>query len=178
MHHVELLLDDASDAAVRQEWRALDEAGLPSQARHRSASNRPHVTLTMTHGWPGEDGLAEALAPLAALPLTCPLGAPTVFGAGPYVLVRALVTTEPLLALQRELAHRLEPLASDLLVPGRWVPHVTLARRMPAEQVVQALGLLGAASGIDVVLDAARHWDAGARRDEPLTAPRRPGRPA
>ena len=42
---VELLLDEGLDALVRSDWDALAVAGLPSQGRHRSASNRPHVTL-------------------------------------------------------------------------------------------------------------------------------------
>lgn len=170
MHHVELLLDEASDAAVRDEWRRLDGAGLPSQARHRSASNRPHVTLSMTDAWPGARDLERALSPLEVLPLGAVLGATIVFGRGPYVLARAVVTTESMLALQRELTGILGPLASPLLAPGRWVPHVTLGRRLSSAQVAEALGVLAAGGDRDVVLDRARHWDSAARLDEPLTS--------
>ena len=171
MHHVELLPDPAADAAVRAEWAALDGAGLPSQARHPSPSNRPHVTLTMTDGWPDDERRRVVLEPLSVLPLTSTLGAPVVFGRGPFVLARLVVVTAGLLALQETLAGGLGPLASPLLRAGRWVPHVTLARRMDAAQVAEALGLLGPEPG-EMLFVAARHWDSGARLDEPLTPPR------
>jgi 2'-5' RNA ligase len=168
VHHVELLLDEASDTAVREQWRRLDEAGLPSQARHRSASNRPHVTLTVTEAWPGAGELDSALAPLAALPVHAVLGAPTVFGCGRFVLARAVVATEALLALQGALVERLGPPASDLLLAGRWVPHVTLGRRLSSSQVGEALELLGGHEGPGVVFGSARHWDSVARTDQAL----------
>ncbi|MFS0865779.1 2'-5' RNA ligase family protein [Microbacterium sp. 179-B 1A2 NHS] len=42
---IELLLDEATERAVRAEWAALAAAGLSSLGRHPSPSNRPHVTL-------------------------------------------------------------------------------------------------------------------------------------
>ncbi len=165
MHHVELLLDPVTDAAVRDQWRLLDEAGLPSQAQHRSASNRPHVTLAMTRDWPDAGNRPDVLA---VLPLPVRLGAPVVFGRGPYVLARLVVATGALLALHRDLVDRLPPLASDLLVPDRWTPHVTLGRRLAAAQVAEALGLLTQAPEREASLDRARHWDSDARLDEPL----------
>ena len=44
---VELLLDDRLDQAVREEWARLLDVGLASQARNRSESNRPHITLAV-----------------------------------------------------------------------------------------------------------------------------------
>lgn len=168
MHHVELLMDPVSEVAVREEWRVLDEAGLPSQARHRGASNAPHVTLTMTQAWPGAGDLGCALASLSPLPVAVWLGAPLVFGPGPFVLTRLVVASQPLLEVHRGLVDRMPPLASDLLVPGRWTPHVTLGRRLDQEQVSRAVGLLAAAPGYEVLLDRARHWDSQARVEEPL----------
>lgn len=168
MHHVELLPDPSTDAAVRDQWRLLDEAGLPSQARHRSTSNRPHVTVTMTRAWPDPADLRAAVAPLAALPVPVRLGAPVVFGRGPFILARLVVATEALLALHRDLVAHLPPLGSELLVPDRWTPHVTLARRLDAGQVAQALALLAQAPERDATLERARHWDSAARLDEPL----------
>ena len=46
-HSVELLFDQSTDAAIRRQWAALADAGLPSQANHPSPTNRPHVTLTV-----------------------------------------------------------------------------------------------------------------------------------
>lgn len=170
MHHVELLPDAATDAAVRAEWRALADAALPSQERHASASNRPHVTLTMSEAWPEGEALAGVTRPLTALPLPARLGSTVVFGRGPFVLARLVVASRELLALHADLAARLGPLASDLLVPGRWTPHVTLGRRLSAAQVAAALEVLGAGGERDIVLERARHWDSRARLDEPLAS--------
>ncbi|PKW27331.1 2'-5' RNA ligase family protein [Phycicoccus duodecadis] len=181
MHHVELLLDERGDAAVRDAWRRLDDAGLPSQARHRSASNRPHVTLTMSPGWPGAEGLAALAAALRTLPLPVLLGPPLVFGRRRFVLARSVVVTDELLALHRAVTALVRPPAADHLEPGRWTPHVTLGRRLDAAQVGAALAVLagddegepartaGTTDPAEVALVAARHWDSEARLDEPLT---------
>ncbi|ALO99906.1 hypothetical protein SHL15_8985 [Streptomyces hygroscopicus subsp. limoneus] len=72
MRTVELLLDEAADLAVTKAWRRLADAGLPSQARHRSPTNSPHLTLaacpelTAAIRWE----LAEAAAALP-LPVRC-----------------------------------------------------------------------------------------------------------
>lgn len=168
MHHVELLLDPDTEAAVREQWRLLDAAGLPSQARHRNASNRPHVTLTMTRAWPDPADLRQATSPLAALPVPVRLGAPVVFGREPYVLARLVVATDALLTLHRDLVERLPPLASELLAPDRWTPHVTLGRRLSADQVGEALAVLAPAPERDATLAGARHWDSDARLDDAL----------
>ncbi len=124
----------------------------------------------MSEGWPSSAAGREALlAPLAALPLPGRLGAPVVFGRGPFVLARLVIASARLLALHAGLAAALDPLATDLVAPGRWTPHVTLGRRLDAAQVAAALGLLGPEPG-EVVLVGARHWDSVARLDEPLPA--------
>ncbi|MBM6401132.1 2'-5' RNA ligase family protein [Phycicoccus sonneratiae] len=171
MHSVELVLDPAADEAVRDQWTLLAEAGLPSQALHRSPSNRPHVTVTTSEGWPEGPALAAALGSLAVLPLPVRLGPPVLLGRGPYVLARLVVATEDLLRLHADLARALAPLSSDLVAAGRWLPHVTLARRLRADQLEAALDVVGPGPD-DVVLEAARHWDSVARVDEPLTPPR------
>lgn len=170
VHHVDLVLDAAADHAVRGEWARLGDAGLPSQAQHRSPSNRPHVTLTTSRGWPAPEALDVLVDRLAALPLAVRLGAPVVLGRGPFVLARLVVATEELLRLHAEAAAALAPLSSELVLPGRWLPHVTLARRLPAERLGEALAVLGPEPG-EVVLAGARHWDSVGRLDEPL-APR------
>lgn len=171
MHHLDLVLDDAADRSVRGEWARLGEAGLPSQAQHRSPSNRPHVTLTTSEGWPEGEGLGSVLRVLAGLPVAGRLGAPVLLGRGPFVLARLVVASEPLLRLHADLAEALAPLSSELVEPGRWLPHVTLARRLDAARVPEALAVLGPEPG-EVVFAAARHWDSVARLDEPLTPPR------
>ncbi|MEP6630812.1 MAG: hypothetical protein ABJA89_10095, partial [Lapillicoccus sp.] len=61
---VELQLDEAGDALVVGLWHRLVEAGLPSQARHPSPTNRPHITLVAVPALP--EGADAALAGVVA----------------------------------------------------------------------------------------------------------------
>ncbi len=45
LHALELVPDAAGDDAVRRDWQALRDAGLPSQLDHAVATNTPHVTV-------------------------------------------------------------------------------------------------------------------------------------
>src|SRR5690349_4999578 len=88
---VELLPDGELDAAVRAQWHRLAAAGLPSQARHRGASNRPHVTLAVSdRPWPPsvETALAATARPL---PVPLRLGGLVVFPHGDRCVVARLV---------------------------------------------------------------------------------------
>jgi 2'-5' RNA ligase len=162
---VELLLDPALDGRTREQWAALAVAGLPSQAGHRDSSNRPHITV----------GVAQAIGPVVerrladlvdALPVVCELGDPLVFGGRRQILVRAVRVTDGLRALHGRVATVLEPCPGvpDTMRPAAWTPHVTLARRLTAEQTEAALGLLDFTTvrGAAVAL---RRWDGDARRE-------------
>jgi 2'-5' RNA ligase len=160
---VELLLDEAAEQAVLAQWGLLREADLASQARHRSPSNRPHLTLAAV---PSLDAAAEErLAALLgeALPLPAYVGPLGVFGRGPVVLVRLVVAGRELRDLQAAVADVAGVPADSLGAPARWVPHVTLAHRMPLEQLSRAVSLLPREEG-PVLLPAARRWDSEARR--------------
>ena len=74
-HSIELLLDTGSDAAVRAQWRALADVGLPSQVHVKSATNRPHITLVAAQRISPD--VDESIRDLASrLPLECVIGAP------------------------------------------------------------------------------------------------------
>ncbi len=165
MQSVELLLDEDTDAHVREQWRVLVGAGLPSQARHRGETNAPHVTLAVR---PAVDPAAEPglRAVAATLPLPVRLGATAVFGRHRYVLVRLLVVDESLLRLHAAVAHSLGDCdrADPLTEPGRWTPHVTLGRGLSAAEVGRALEVLGGAHPVEGRAVDCRRWDSEARR--------------
>lgn len=172
LHSVEALVDAATDAAVRAEWRALLDAGLPSQARHPGATNAPHVTLSGASVVPPEveARLAGAIAASeAALPLGVRLGPLLLLGSRRPVLARLVISTSSLLRLQADVAGVMA--ACDevpaTLLPGRWTPHVTLARGLRAEEVGRALAVLEAAghpADREAELVAVRRWDPDAKR--------------
>lgn len=141
---VELLLDPYAEAAVLSEWQALHEAGLPSEVRSRpSASHRPHLTLFAADQLPA--AAEEALSVLVSgLVLDLQLGALTLFGPrrDQLVLVHAVVASMALLQLQQAVAAACEAETDSYFAPGRWTPHVTLARRMSVAELPAALRLL------------------------------------
>lgn len=132
MRTVELLLDEAAELAVREAWRRLADAGLPSQARHRSPTNSPHLTLgacpelTAPIRW-------ELAAVAALLPLPVRFTGVVRFERPTSVLAWALDLDSALADVHRRVW---ETVVSDSPLdtlnpfhePGRWVPHVTLGR--------------------------------------------------
>lgn len=132
MRTVELLLDETAELAVLEAWRRLADAGLPSQARHRSPTNRPHLTLA---------ACPELTAPIrwelaevaASLPLPAQFTGVVRFERPTSVLAWALDRDAALAALHRRVW---EAVASDSPAqalspfhePGRWSPHITLGR--------------------------------------------------
>ncbi|MFE1288134.1 2'-5' RNA ligase family protein [Streptomyces sp. NPDC058751] len=132
MRTVEVLLDEAADLVVREAWRRLAEAGLPSQARHRSPTNSPHLTLA---------ACPELTAPIrwelaevaAALPLSVRFTGVVRFERPTSVLAWALDLDSALAGLHGRVwdavvsdspPETLNPLHD----PARWSPHVTLGR--------------------------------------------------
>lgn len=156
---LEMLLDGATDAAVRREWDLLAAAGLPSQAHHTGASNSPHITLLVRSALP--ELHATAVREMLPLPLT--LGAPVLFGSGrTRVVARSVVPSSALLGLHARV-HALAGPGDDAphTRPDAWSPHVTLARRVPLERIGDALEALASGGGdLPACATAIRRWDA------------------
>jgi hypothetical protein len=160
---IDLTFDDATEAAVRGEWDALERAGFSSLAAHRADSNRPHVTLVV--GTPLE---LLGRPPSTVLPLPVTIGAPVLFGSGDRrVLARLVTPTSALLDLQAAVhaSVRQEGLVEHSH-PGRWVAHVTLARRIRLDDLAAALALLG--DDIEAEATGIRLWNAAERTAAPL----------
>lgn len=171
VHSVELLFDRDADAAIRRIWDDLTEAGVRSQAAHRSPSNRPHVTLAVAETM--DDSVNDALRPvLRRLPLRCTIGAPMLFGRRDFTLVRLIVPSAELLSLHAEVHSVCLPhMAAGPLghsEPGQWTPHVTLARRVPADQLKPALGLKSVGHQLSAAIVGLRHWDGNDKREYPV----------
>lgn len=170
-HSVELIFDDDTDAAVRRIWDDLTGAGIRSQASVQSPSNRPHVTLSVAEQM--DDVVDEALRPLLGLlPFSCTIGAPIVFGRGPFTLVRLVVPSAELLGLHAEV-HRvclphMSPGPFPHADPGQWTPHVTLARRLAADRLADALSLPRMSRDRQATVVGLRHWDGNKRVEHPI----------
>jgi len=127
---VELLCSPELEETVRAAWHRLAEAGLPSLARNSHPTNRPHLTLASVDAFPpgAEQRLADLCA--AALPLPVRVDRVAVLdGSAPLVW---LVRPAPQLvalhgAVWDVLAEAPGPRPWHL--PGRWIPHLSLALR-------------------------------------------------
>lgn len=155
---IELVLDDPSDAVVRTLWQTLVAAELPSLGH--SGTNDPHVTLAAGETLPVPTGFDTAL------PAELRVAGVLLFPAGPgrHVLGLGVVVDEPL-ARFHQAVHRAAPGSLDPAAPGRWAPHVTLARRIRDVDLPAALRALTAARPLPEVLTvgALRHWDGQAK---------------
>lgn len=163
LQSVELVLDAATDEAVRGLWQALSDAGLPSQADHRGPSNAPHVTVAAVPVV--TDAAEEALVPLAArLPLRLELGTAVLLGERRPALVLPVVPDTALDALHQHVRSALAE-AVGLGNELSWRPHITLARRLPDDVATAALAI---AASLPVpsaaVATAVRRWDPELRR--------------
>jgi hypothetical protein len=166
-HSVELLFDQDTDAIVRADWTALADAGLPSQARHSSPTNRPHVTLTVADRIdPAVD--AALWEPARQFPLECRIGAPMVFGRTALTLVRLIVPAAGLLRLHESVDAICAPYVPGETFPharpGQWTPHVTLSRRLAPADLAAALDLIGPDDVVGTFAGL-RRWDGDARVD-------------
>ncbi|NDZ93083.1 2'-5' RNA ligase family protein [Streptomyces sp. SID6673] len=190
VHSLELLLDEVSDQYIRDEWHTLDSAGLPNQSTIRSGTNRPHVTLAAAKHIAGSAD--AALTPVSLrLPFTATIGAPILFAQGSRVtLARLVVPSTELLSIHAQTIRLVaDHLVADQLsdshpgdshpgetgpammphsTPGRWTPHVTLARRLDPEQLTRALGALDTRATIDGSFVGLRHWDGDAKTEHVL----------
>ncbi|WP_197429698.1 2'-5' RNA ligase family protein [Auraticoccus cholistanensis] len=163
MLHLELLPDPATELRLRQDWARLEERGLPNLSRHRRDSNRPHLTVTISADEVAAAGVAPLLPDLrratSTLPLPLAPAAVSVFGTGPWVLVRTLVVTPALLDLHARVQSVMGRPCVPHLAPGEWVPHTTIARRLDAAQVAAALEVLQPVELAGAVWERARLWD-------------------
>jgi 2'-5' RNA ligase len=172
VHSVELLFDPDTEAAVRRNWDALGAAGIRSQSSHTAPSNRPHVTLTVAEEL--DESVNDALKPVAQrLPFACTVGAPMLFGGRVFTLVRLLVPSAELLSLH---AHVCEVCSPHMpkgplphAEPGQWTPHVTLARRLQADQLATAFSVRALGRDIRGTAVALRHWDGNAKIEYPIS---------
>lgn len=166
---VELIADQAVDEAIWTQWRALEAAGLPSQVRHGSLTNWPHVTLAVADEIPTaiDVDLADLVA--AALPMPMRVGGVIWFPGRRNVVARAVIPSAQLLDLHAAVAHRMDGLdgRGARMGPGAWTPHITLARGVRTEQLPAVMATLAAVQDIADervgVFTACRRWDSDAR---------------
>jgi 2'-5' RNA ligase len=165
---VELVCDDRLDAAVRGVWARLAGAGVRSLAGHPHPTNRPHVTLAECAAFP--PGSAASLeAALAALPIQVRLDRLLTLGGRSKVVALAVAPDAALTGLQAAVHAALAAGGCPAIFdPARWVPHVSLTRRLDPARAGEALAALADLPPIEGALVAARSYDSVTRTVTPL----------
>ena len=139
-----LTFDAETDVAVRGLWQAQADAGLAGLMP--GSGYPPHMTLLLAED--GDiDGMRAALALLAREmpPLLVSFLAIGVFPAEYGVVFLAPVANRELLDAHAAIWAAVHPHLANLYDhyrPGVWVPHVTLAYRLPPEQIGPAASFL------------------------------------
>jgi len=172
VHSVELLFDENTEATTKKGWQALSAAGLRCPAQ----TSRPHLTLVVAGAIAAH--VDELLSPVTLqLPLPCTVGAPMLFGESRFTLVRQVVPTAELIALQAEVYRiclpYLTPGPAPNTVPGQWSPHLTMARRVDPAQVATAVAIRRLAREITATVVGLRRWDGNKRVEYPIPHPHR-----
>jgi hypothetical protein len=161
LHALELLPDDDGEAAVRRDWQALRDAGLPSQLDHTGPSNAPHLTLLAAPDVrTAADTAVDAVGPL--LPVEVRASGLLLLGRHRLTVARAVDVPDRLLAA----VLALRSVTDDLPHPG-WLPHLSLARRLPRADAQRAVDVLGA-DDVVLRLTTLRRWDPDDRSIELL----------
>jgi len=143
-HAIELFFDEPADAAVRALWQQLDTAGLPSLATRTHHRHRPHVSLTVTESLDHAD-LARVRSALAGRLPAVLLDTLGTFPGSEGALFLGAVVTEDMLTLHTRVHNALagQPVTHwPYYLPGRWVPHCTLAQGLGRDEMAVAFRLL------------------------------------
>ncbi len=125
-----LLPDAAGERALRGLWRRVEDAGVPSMASHTHGQHVPHLSYAVLRSF----DLAAVHRALARLPdggpVTLHLSAVATAPRGRAWLVPA--ASAELVRRQRDVVDAVTGTGADLhrhYVPGRWLPHLSLAPR-------------------------------------------------
>ncbi len=136
------LFDRRSERILRNLWDRLEDLGVPTLRSHTHGRHVPHVSFAVLRDWQHDEVMKAVDALPDGGPVSLYFDALGTFRRGRAWLVPA-VSADVLERQQRTVA-AVTTTGADLhrhYEPGRWVPHCTLAPRVP----LVALPLLAAA---------------------------------
>ncbi|AMS06220.1 2'-5' RNA ligase family protein [Acidipropionibacterium acidipropionici] len=157
-----LLFDRRTDRALRGLWGRLESIGVSTLLTHTHEKHLPHLSYAVLRNWE-IDRVVEAVASLpAGDPI--PLHFDTV---GHFHRGRAALIVAPradLLARQQRVVDALTSTGADLhhyYLPGRWVPHTSLATHVKAAQLAAMTSLAHDVLPLDATAVGASIIDSG-----------------
>ena len=137
-----LLFDRRSDRILRSLWDRLEDLGVPTLRSHTHGRHVPHLSLAVLRQWQHDEVKKAVEALPDGGPVNLYFDALGTFRRGRAWLVPAV--TADVLRRQERTVSALAATSADLhrhYVPGVWVPHCTIAPRVP----LVALPVLAAA---------------------------------
>jgi 2'-5' RNA ligase len=140
---VHLFFDANTEAIIKSGWRKLADTGL-APYMHQSA-NRPHISLAIyqqVNLKECEQLLKSFAGTRNRLPVDFQhLG---IFSTTPATVFLGTTVTVGWLELHRQIHEILRPICTDpnpYYLPGKWVPHCTLALELEPRSITQVLDI-------------------------------------
>lgn len=148
-----LFFDDEMDESIRRLWSSLADQGVCSEMP--DARWRPHITLSGCNQLDISAYLAT-LQEFAAVTSVLPVVMSSVgfFASQNSTLFLAPTVSRALLDLHdrhHSVAARFALQMSPHYLPGRWVPHATIALNLPPDFLVQAVEIVAVEHRLPVV---------------------------
>jgi hypothetical protein len=134
--------DADTAAAVRDLWRTLAAAGLPSLATHTHRLHQPHVSLVVAEHLDIE-AVHAAVGTVPAIRVRCRMNVAGFFPGG--VLMLPLVPSTELLVEHQRVSTALGELAVGRWAhtePSLWTPHITCAYGIAPDQIAAATAIV------------------------------------
>lgn len=131
-----LLFDGKSERAIRALWDRVEELGVPSMSSHTHAKHVPHVSYAVLRNC-DLDAVTTAMASLdAGCPVELTFDGLGLFRRGRTWLVAGACAE--FVARQQRVVDAVVATGAELhkhYVPGIWLPHCSLAPRVPLTQL-------------------------------------------
>ena len=127
-----LLFNRRTDRILRALWDRLEDLGVPTLKSHTHGRHVPHLSLAVLREWDGDKVRKAVEALPGGGPISLYFDALGTFRRGRAWLVPAVGAD--VLGWQERMVSALTATGADLhrhYEPGRWVPHCTLAPRVP-----------------------------------------------
>lgn len=127
-----LLFDERTNLALRRLWDRLEELDIPTLRSHTHGRHLPHLSYAVLREWRIDDVLTEVEKLPSGPPIDLHFDALGTFRRGRSWLVPAVPTDFG--QRQEQVVAATARAGADLhkhYVPGLWVPHCTIAPRVP-----------------------------------------------
>ena len=163
------LFDRRADRLLRGLWDRLEEQGVPTLRSHTHGRHVPHLSLAVLREWRQDDVLKAVEGLPAREPVRLHFDALGTFRRGRAWLVPAV--TSDVLRRQEQVVAAVTETGADLhrhYQPGVWVPHCTLAPRVPLAALPTLAVAVYDVLPLQVDVDRAALIDSGTGQIRPL----------